>query len=316
MKRMMDIVDLILKGDIRTVSRLISLVEENSPDIYTLLKILYLHTGRAYRVGITGMPGSGKSTIIDRMIEGFRERGISVGVIAVDPSSHITSGSLLGDRIRMQRHAIDEGVFIRSMSTRGHLGGIARTTRDVVNILDAAGKEIVIVETVGVGQDEVDVASIVYTTVVVLTPDFGDELQTLKAGLFEIGDIFVINKSDLGRAGELERDINGALDIAARRDGWRPVIVKSSALKDEGITEIVAGIEKHKSYLHESDRISRKKEEISEREIRNIFGDIILERAFKKIYKKEIFGEYLKMAAKREIDPYSAALDMVKKAGF
>ncbi|MEK7871587.1 MAG: methylmalonyl Co-A mutase-associated GTPase MeaB, partial [Nitrospirota bacterium] len=207
-------------------------------------------------------------------------------------------------------------VFIRSMSTRGHLGGIARATRDVLNILDAAGKEIIIVETVGVGQDEVDVASLVYTTVVVLTPDFGDELQTLKAGLFEIGDIFVINKSDLGRAGELERDINGAIDIAARRDGWRPVIVKSSALKDEGITEIVSGIEQHKAYLYESDRISQKKEEISEGEIRNIFRDIILERAFKKIYKREIFGEYLKMAAKREIDPYSAALDMVKKAGF
>ncbi len=312
----MDLVDMVLKGNTRSVSRLISLVEDNSPDAYALLKILYMHTGMAYRIGITGMPGSGKSTIIDRMIEGFRERGISVGVIAVDPSSHITSGSLLGDRIRMQRHAIDEGVFIRSMSTRGHLGGIARATRDVVNILDAAGKETIIVETVGVGQDEVDIASIVYTTVVILTPDFGDELQTLKAGLFEIGDIFVINKNDLGRADELEQDINGALDITGQRDGWRPVIVKSSALKDEGINEITAGIEKHKAYLYESDRISRKKEEISEGEIRNIFGDIIRERAFKKIYKKEIFGEYLKMAAKREIDPYSAAEDMVKKAGF
>lgn len=312
----MDLVDMTLKGDTRSVSRLISLVEDNSPDAYALLKILYRHTGMAYRIGITGMPGSGKSTIIDTMIEGFRERGISVGVIAVDPSSHITSGSLLGDRIRMQRHAIDEGVFIRSMSTRGHLGGIARATRDVVNILDAAGKEVIIVETVGVGQDEVDIASIVYTTVVVLTPDFGDELQTLKAGLFEIGDIFVINKSDLGRADELEQDINGALDITGQKDGWRPVIVKSSALKDEGINEMVAGIEKHKAYLYESDSISRKKEEISEGEIRNIFGDIILERAFKKIYKKEIYGEYLRMVAKREIDPYSAAEDMVKKAGF
>ncbi|MBI5747437.1 MAG: methylmalonyl Co-A mutase-associated GTPase MeaB [Nitrospirae bacterium] len=312
----MEIVDLILKGDIRSVSRLISLVEDNYPDAYSLLKILYMHTGRAYRIGMTGMPGSGKSTIIDMMIEGFREKGISVGVIAVDPSSHITSGSLLGDRIRMQRHAIDEGVFIRSMSTRGHLGGIARATRDVVNILDAAGKETIIVETVGVGQDEVDIASIVYTTVVVLTPDFGDELQTLKAGLFEIGDIFVINKSDLGRADELEHDITEALEITGRKDGWRPVIIKASALKDEGISEIMKGVEMHRDYLNEAERLPQKKESISEEEVKGIFGDIVMKEALKKVRSRGIYSKYLKMVSKREIDPYTAAEEMTKEAGF
>lgn len=313
---MMDLVDQVLKGDVRAVSRLISLVEDGSPDANEPLKRLYKYTGNAYRIGITGMPGGGKSTIINRMIKGLRDNGISVGVIAIDPSSHITSGSLLGDRIRMQGHALDEGVFIRSMSTRGHLGGTARATRDVVNIMDAMGKEIIMVETVGVGQDEVDIASIVYTTIVVLTPDFGDELQTLKAGLFEIGDIFVINKSDLGRADELEQDINEALNITRRKDEWRPIIIKASALKDEGIGEILEVIQRHKTYLYEADRLPQKKEEIGEEDVKKIFGDIILRETLKKVQSKGIYKRYLKMVAEREIDPYTAAEEMVKKAGL
>lgn len=311
----MDLVDQVLKGDIRGVSRLISLAEDNSPDANEPLKRLYRYTGKAYRIGITGMPGGGKSTIIDRIIRRFRDDNISIGVIAIDPSSHITSGSLLGDRIRMQGHAVDEGVFIRSMSTRGHLGGIARATRDVVNIMDAMGKEIIMVETVGVGQDEVDIASIVYTTVVILMPGFGDELQTLKAGLFEIGDIFVINKSDLGRADELERDINEALEITRGKDEWRPIILNASAVKDEGISEIIEGIQKHRAYMHEANRLLQKKEEISEEEVKKIFGDIISKEALRRVRSKGVYKKYLKRVAKREIDPYTAAEEMAKVAG-
>lgn len=311
----MDLVDQVLKGDIRGVSRLISLAEDNSPDANEPLKRLYRYTGKAYRIGITGMPGGGKSTIIDRIIRRFRDDNISIGVIAIDPSSHITSGSLLGDRIRMQGHAVDEGVFIRSMSTRGHLGGIARATRDVVNIMDAMGKEIIMVETVGVGQDEVDIASIVYTTVVILMPGFGDELQTLKAGLFEIGDIFVINKSDLGRADGLERDINEALEITRGKDEWRPIILKASAVKDEGISEIIEGIQKHRAYMYEANRLLQKKEEISEEEVKKIFGDIILKEALRRVRSKGVYKKYLKRVAKREIDPYTAVEEMAKVVG-
>jgi LAO/AO transport system kinase len=225
----MDLVERILKGDTRSAARLISLVENGSGEATAALKALYPHTGRAYVIGVTGPPGSGKSTLTDQITAQLRRMEKSVGVIAVDPTSPFTGGAILADRIRMQRHSLDREVFIRSMATRGHLGGLSRATNDVVDVLDAMGKDFVIIETVGVGQDEVDIVRTAHTTLVVAVPGLGDEIQAIKAGIMEIGDVFVVNKADREGAERTVLEIEIMLEHGESDSGWRPRVFKTVA---------------------------------------------------------------------------------------
>lgn len=234
---MTDAAEKIVSGDLRALARAASWIEDRRPEAETLLRELFPRTSRATVLGVTGAPGAGKSTLCDQLVGMLRNEGKTVGVIAVDPSSPYTGGAILGDRIRMQRHHDDEGVFIRSMATRGWLGGLARATTEMTMLLDAAGRDVVIVETVGVGQDEVEVARLAGVTIVVLVPGMGDDVQAIKAGIIEIADVFVINKSDLPGAEKLERELNSYLGLSHRPDGWTPKIVHTVASEGKGIAE-------------------------------------------------------------------------------
>jgi LAO/AO transport system kinase len=239
----------ILKGDVRAAARLMTLIEKNESGLKILLHALHPYAGKAHRIGITGFPGAGKSTLIDQLIEKFREQGKTVGVVAVDVSSPITSGAILGDRIRMKRHATDKGVFIRSMASRGHLGGLARKTQEVITVLEAMGKEVILIETVGVGQAEVEVAKAVHTTIVVVAPGLGDDIQAMKAGLLEVGHLFVVNKSDLPGADDTLKSLQESLSLNTGKGIWQPLIYKTVALKGQGTEEIIKGVTIHRATL-------------------------------------------------------------------
>jgi LAO/AO transport system kinase len=247
----MKLVSSILKGDVRAAARLMTLIENGRPGVKTILNSLRPHTGKAHRIGITGFPGAGKSTLMDQLIQKFREQGKTVGVVAVDVSSPITSGAILGDRIRMKRHSTDKRVFIRSMASRGHLGGLAQRTLEVIMVLEAMGKEIILIETVGVGQAEVEVSKLVHTTIVVIAPGLGDGIQAMKAGLMEVGHLLVINKSDLPGADETEKFLQESLNLNPKKTGWQPRIYKTMAVKGEGIDNLMEGIAAHRVTLSE-----------------------------------------------------------------
>ncbi|MGH3658805.1 MAG: methylmalonyl Co-A mutase-associated GTPase MeaB [Micromonosporaceae bacterium] len=247
-------------GDARAVARLISLVEDEHPVLREVMAALAPHTGNAQVVGLTGAPGVGKSTSTNVLVRAYRARGLRVGVLAVDPSSPFTGGAILGDRVRMQDHATDSGVYIRSMSSRGHLGGLAAATPQAVRVLEAAGCDVVIVETVGVGQAEVEVASLADTTLVLLAPGMGDAIQAVKAGILEIADLFVVNKADRDGAEATVRDIRGMIALGERGPGeWRPVIVKTVASRDEGIDDLMAAVDKHRGWLTEHGELERRR---------------------------------------------------------
>ena len=261
----------IYSGDRRAVARMITAVENNSDTVRGDLESIYARTGNAYRLGITGPSGSGKSTLVDVLTQELREKGLTVGIIAIDPTSPFTGGALLGDRIRMQRIGLDPGVFIRSMATRGSLGGLCAAAGDAADILDAFGKDVVITETVGVGQSEVEIVRVADTTVVVLCPETGDAVQTLKAGLMEIADIFVINKCDREGAGRLTVDVRSMLDLKhLEDDAWRPLVVETTARDAAGIDSLYEAIQQHRAYLGKEDRLHEKRLNAALKKIRDL----------------------------------------------
>jgi LAO/AO transport system kinase len=303
-----DLVDRARSGDPRAVARLISLVEDGSPALRGVMAALAPHAGGAYIVGLTGSPGVGKSTTTSALVTEFRALGRRVGVLAVDPSSPFSGGALLGDRVRMQEHATDPGVFIRSMASRGHLGGLAATTPQALRVLDAAGCEVVLVETVGVGQSEVEVASAADTTVVLIAPDMGDGIQAAKAGILEIGDVFVVNKADRDGADAAARELNHMLALGERREAgdWRPPIVKTVAARGEGVSEVVAALDKHRGWLAETGRLAARRRARAAAEIEAI-AFAALRARFGSLHGDSRIAALADRVAQGALDPFTAA---------
>src|SRR4051812_29210927 len=274
-----DLPENIFKGDVRSLARAITRVENRSAEGADILRRIYAHTGKSLIIGITGSPGSGKSSLVDRLAALYRRRNKTLAIVAVDPSSPFTGGAVLGDRIRMGALATDPGVFIRSMATRGHLGGLANATADVVSVLDAASRDPILVETVGVGQDEIDIVKLADVSVVVLVPGMGDDIQALKAGIMEIGDIFVINKCDRPGVENMERAVLAMLSLAHRPDGWHTPVLKTVATQGEGIAELAGAIEDCYSFFQKSDHRQRKKQD----DARQRLITLLEERLVKKV---------------------------------
>ncbi|HYU38684.1 MAG TPA: methylmalonyl Co-A mutase-associated GTPase MeaB [Acidimicrobiia bacterium] len=304
------LVDAARRGDRSAIAKLISLVETGGNAATEAVGRLYLNSGAAYTVGMTGAPGSGKSTITDKLISLLRGDGVEVGVLAIDPSSPFSGGAILGDRIRMQDHATDEGVFIRSMATRGHLGGLSLATPQAVRILDAAGKPWIIIETVGVGQVEVEVAGAADTTVVVVNPRWGDGVQANKAGLLEIADVLVVNKADRDGAADTVRDLEQMLELAGERD-WRPPIVETVATDGRGIAELWRAVLDHRAYLEADGRLERRRDSRLREELRAIVFERLREGADSRC-TGERFERLLAKVAARELDPYAAADELLQ----
>jgi len=274
-----NLISAVRSGDPRALARAISTIENRAPGWSDLLKALFPDTGKARVIGLTGAPGAGKSTLVDQLAKLYRKQSRSVGIIAVDPTSPYTGGAILGDRIRMQDHFADPGIYIRSMATRGSLGGLARTTADVATVLDASGRDVILIETVGVGQDEVDIVRLAEITVVILVPGMGDDVQSIKAGIMEIADIFVINKSDREGAERVEREIRALQSLAIRHDGWTPPIVKTVASEGTGVQELAAAIGEYESYLQKEDRALQKSVENWQERLVEMLRDSMLEKA-------------------------------------
>jgi len=306
--------DQICAGDVRSISRAITAIEDHGPQSEDLLKEIFPRTGRAFVLGVTGAPGTGKSTLVDRLAALYRRGGDAVGIIAVDPTSPYTGGAILGDRIRMQGHASDAGIFIRSMATRGSLGGLARTTGDVALILDAAGKQFVLVETVGVGQDEVDIVRLADCTLVLLVPGLGDDVQNMKAGLMEIADIFVLNKSDRDGADRLETELEAMLHLAPERDGWKPRIVRTVATENKGVDEVAAAIAQYREYFNQSAERQTKKIDHWKRRLLSLAGEVFLERAVSGTEGQNALDALAREVAERRKDPYAAVRDLLSRA--
>jgi LAO/AO transport system kinase len=304
-------VEKILAGDVRTVARMIRDIDDGIPEVRETLKALYPHTGRAYVVGITGAPGVGKSTLVDQMLVHLRKQGRTVGVLAVDPTSPFSGGAILGDRVRMQRHSLDEGVFIRSLATRGYFGGLTQSTRSAIDVLDAMGKDIILVETVGVGQDEVDVVKAAQTTVIVTVPGMGDDIQAIKAGILEVGDIFVINKADRDGVEKTLADLRLMIDMDQKKyedRRWKPPILKVEALFDKGVQELLEGIEDHRRFLAESggpESSGRRRDRVRE-ELAEMVKNRIVQEVFDHLKGSGEFERAVDSVVERKTDPYTA----------
>ncbi|MGD0179576.1 MAG: methylmalonyl Co-A mutase-associated GTPase MeaB [Terriglobales bacterium] len=299
-------------GDARSLARAISIVENRSPGWSDLLKALFPQTGHARILGLTGAPGAGKSTLVDQLAKHYRKQNRTVGIIAVDPTSPYTGGAILGDRIRMQDHFSDPGIYIRSMATRGSLGGLARTTADVATVMDASGRDLIMIETVGVGQDEVDIVRLADVTVVILVPGMGDDVQSIKAGIMEIADIFVINKSDREGAERVEREIRALQSLAIRSDHWTPPIVKTVASDGTGIGELVAAIAEYEAYLQKENLVLQHSIENWQERLIEMLRDSLLERARDQMQDGRL-AAYAAEVAGHKRDPYTLVEEIVCK---
>jgi len=302
-------------GDVRAVSRAITAIENHAPEAEALLQRLFARTGAAYLTGVTGAPGTGKSTLVDRLAAYYRKQNEQVGVIAVDPTSPYTGGAILGDRIRMQSHAGDAGMFIRSMATRGFMGGLARATAEVALLLDAAGKRQVLIETVGVGQDEVDIVRLADCVLVVLVPGLGDDIQNMKAGLMEIGDIFVLNKADREGADRLEQQLLAMLSLVMPRDGWHPPVVRTVASENKGIDALAAAIGKFRGHFEKSGERARKHVEHWKRRLLGMIESRLVERVLGGPGGEARLTEMAREVAERRRDPFTAVSEMLAKSG-
>lgn len=300
----------------RYLARLISMIEDENSQAQEALSQLYKHTGKGHIIGVTGPPGSGKSTLVTKLTAEFRKRSKTIGIICVDPSSPFTGGALLGDRIRMQEHSLDDEVYVRSMGTRGHLGGLSRATSDAVRAIDAFGKEIIFVETVGAGQSEVEVVDVAHTVLVVDVPGSGDDIQAIKAGIMEIADIFVVNKSDLPGAEKKKTEINAMLDIDPRERPWRPPVMLTNSRKSDGIPELVDMIIEHLKYLKESGDYQKKGLQRSRDELQELMKYKLTRELSLKLQGKPEYEKAIKMIAKREKDPYSVAEKLIAEFLF
>ncbi len=307
-----ELINQILSGDFRAIARLLTLVENRSQEAVPYLRELFRHTGRSFSVGITGAPGAGKSTLIDKLAEFYHTEEQKIGIIAVDPTSPFTGGAILGDRIRMQSRSLDSGTFIRSMASRGHVGGLARATADVLTVMDAAGFDIVLIETVGVGQGEIEVAETTDATIVILVPGMGDDIQVLKAGIMEIGDIFIINKADHPGADRTEAELGGLLSMSTRPDGWNPPVIRTVASESSGIRECIQAISTYRAFLLDSKL--RKDEAV------RIQKDRLLELACLQTREAllqdprtaALLAHLAKLVADRKLDPFSAAEEVLR----
>ena len=317
----MEITKKIQGGDIRAASRLIRNLEDRMPEAKLTIKHLFPLTGRAHVIGITGSPGAGKSTLTDGLIDCFRKKGKTVGVLAVDPTSPFTGGAILGDRIRMQRHAEDPGVFVRSLATRGALGGLAKAVGDAIHVMDVLGEDIIMVETVGTGQQEVDIINHSHTVLVVLVPGMGDEIQAIKAGILEIADIFIVNKADRDGASKLSRELLAMLDMAppsAFQGGWRPSIMKvENAFQPESfgkaLDDVTTKIEEHYKHLVDKDLIGTRMRRKATVELNEAIRASILEPVLLKLLGSGQMEGLIEKVMKKEIDPYTAAEDIAKR---
>jgi LAO/AO transport system kinase len=306
----------ICAGDVRAIARAITAIEDHDPRAEELLKQIFPATGRAHLIGVTGAPGTGKSTVVDRLAAHYRRAGEQVGIIAVDPTSPYSGGAILGDRIRMQGHASDSGIFIRSMATRGCLGGLARATGDVALLLDASGKQHVLVETVGVGQDEVDIVRLADCTLVLLVPGMGDDVQNMKAGLMEIADIFVLNKSDREGVDRLQMQLEAMLALAPERDGWKPKTVRTVATENTGVDELAAAIAEYRQHFDKASGRQAKKREHWKRRLVTLAEELFLERALAGTEGEAALDALAREVADRRKDPYSAAHELLSRAGI
>jgi LAO/AO transport system kinase len=309
-----DLVARLIDGDKRALTRILSFVENGLPEGRRAMKALFVRSGHAHIVGITGPTGSGKSTLIGALAREYRSRGRTVAIVAIDPTSPFSHGAVLGDRVRMQELTSDPGVFIRSMATRGALGGLAPATNDVVTILDAAHKDVILVETVGAGQDEVEVADTAHTTIVISLPGAGDEVQAIKAGILEIADILVVNKADQPRADMTARQLAAFLTMG-RNEGWEVPVLKTVALKEQGIAELADAIDRHRSFLETSGRLEEARRHRARRQLLALAQGELLARVLAAAEADGQVERLVEAIAKRKLDPHTAAERLIKRAG-
>lgn len=303
----------VLAGEVRAASRLMRLIDDGDPAATAELRALFPHTGKAYVIGITGSPGAGKSTLTDRLIAHYRKAGKRVGVLAVDPTSPFTGGAILGDRIRMQVHATDPNVFIRSLATRGNLGGLSRATGDCLRVMDAMGLDVILVETVGVGQDEIDIAQLAHTTIVVLVPGMGDDIQAIKAGIMEIADVFIVNKADRQGADQTVAAIEAMLALQGFVDGaWRPPVIRTEATAGRGVAEVWEAVERFRA--HSAHRQGERRRDRAEFRLREVLGRGFLRHVEEVVLAPGELATLLARIAARELDPYSAAESVMRRA--